>query len=108
MLPLPGEPLPDHKLLQYLGPTLTDTAKGLPAGGHSEPVRVGDKWVILQVPYKQPLEPRPFDTVKDRVAMEYERRRGDEALAAYLDDLRDQTEVAVDEAFLDSIAPEPN
>lgn len=108
MLPLPGEPLPDHKLLQYLGPTLTDAAKGLEAGSYSTPLHTGNKWVILQVPYKQEMEPRPFEQVRDRVAMEYERRRGDEALAEYLDDLRDQTDVSIDEAFLDSIAPESN
>lgn len=106
MLPLPGEALPDHKLLQYLGPTLTETAKTMAAGSHSRPIQTGGNLVILQVLYKQAMEPLPFEEVRDRVAMEYERRRGDEALAEYLDDLRRQSDVRVDEDFLDSIAPE--
>ncbi len=107
MLPIPGEPLPDHKLLQYLGPSLTAATREMDSGDFSTPIDMGNNVIILQVPYKQAMQPRPFEEVRDRVATEYERRRGDEALAAYLEDLRRQAEIAVDETFLDSIAPGP-
>lgn len=106
MLPLPSDPLPDHKLLQYLGPTLTTAAKALHAGDFSKPIAQGKQLVILQVLYKQAMEPRPFDNVRDRVAQEYERRMGDEAMANYLEDLRNQSDLRIDEAFLERIAPE--
>lgn len=104
LLPVPGDPLPDHKLLQYLGPTLTEQAKTLDSGDVSEPITLGKDVILLQVLYKQAMEFLPFEQVRDRVAVEYERRRGDEALADYLEDLRDQTEVLLDEDFLLELA----
>ena len=105
LLPLPGTPLPDHKLLQYLGPSLTASASQLQAGSFSRPIVAGQNRVILQVLYKQTMEPRPFAEVRDHVAVEYRRRRGEEAMAAYLEELRQQSDAVIDEAFLDSIAP---
>jgi uncharacterized protein with gpF-like domain len=105
LLPLPGTPLPDHKLLQYLGPSLTAIAREMQAGSYSRPIVAGQNRVILQVLYKQAMEPRPFAELRDRVAVEYERRRGEEAMAEYLEELRQQSEVVIDQAFLDTIAP---
>lgn len=106
MLPLPSEPLPDHKLLQYLGPTLTATAKQLQAGEFSSPIVSGNNSIILQVLYKQAMEPWPFAEVQDRVVSEYERRRGDEAMSQYLQELRQLSDVVIDEDFLNTIAPD--
>lgn len=103
LLPVPGDALPDHKLLQYLGPTLTAKAQAMDSGSISEPLQVGRDTLLLQVLYKKSMEYRDFDEVKDRVAVEYERRRGDEALAEYLDSLRGQTDILVDDAFLQRI-----
>jgi hypothetical protein len=105
LLPLPSTPLPDHKLLQYLGPSLTASARQLHAGSFSRPIVVGQNRVILQVLYKRAMEPKPFAEVRDRVAVEYQRRRREEAMAAYLQELRRQSDVVIDEAFLDTIAP---
>jgi hypothetical protein len=106
-LPLPAEPLPDHKLLQYLGPSQTAIARQMQAGAYSRPIAAGANRVILQVLHKQAMAPGAFADIRDRVAAEYERRRGDQALAAYLQQLRQQADIAIDDAFLDSIAPAP-
>lgn len=106
MLPLPTEPLPDHKLLQYLGPSLTAAASQLQAGEFSQPLVSGNNSVILQVLYKQAMEPRPFAAVRDRVTVEYERRRGDAAMSQYLQELRQLSDVTIDEDFLATIAPD--
>jgi parvulin-like peptidyl-prolyl isomerase len=105
LLPLPAEPLPNHKLLQYLGRSVTDAVATMPAGAVSKPIQSGADLVVVQILYKQAQEVPPFDQVRDRVVAEYSRRRGDQAIADYLQDLRRQTDIVIDEQFLDAIAP---
>jgi parvulin-like peptidyl-prolyl isomerase len=105
LLPLPDEPLPDHKLLQYLGHSVNEVVKTLPAGTVSQPIHSGANQVVVQILQKQPPEVPPFGRVRDRVAAEYSRRRGDEAIADYLQELHRQTDIVLDEDFLKSIAP---
>jgi peptidyl-prolyl cis-trans isomerase D len=93
--PLPAEPLPPAKLLEYLGPTATRAAMGLAPGEVSEPVRSGLGYHVLQlVERAAPAEPS-FEEIRAEVLAEYRRRKGEEALRAYLDALRRRADVVV-------------
>ncbi len=95
--PLPSGPLPPAKLQEYLGPTATRMAMGLAAGEVGEPVRSGLGYHVLQLVGRvAPPEPS-FEEMRAEVLAEYRRRKGDEALRAYLDALRARADVVVAE-----------
>jgi hypothetical protein len=87
-VPVPDSPLPEPKLEQYLGPTLARAAMRLGAGGVSEPIVATNGLHVLRVREVEPAGVPPFDEVRDAVADEYERRRGEDALRDYLGRLR--------------------
>lgn len=105
-VPLPTEALPDNKLLQYLGPSLTTTIASLPAGASTEPVGIGNAYQLVYVVNKYPMHSPALAEVRDRVTAEYERRRAEQAIRDYLQELRRQEEVSIDEDFLNRIALE--
>jgi parvulin-like peptidyl-prolyl isomerase len=97
--PVPRDYLPVAKLREYLGPSATRVAIALEPGGVSDPVKSGSGWhVILLVDREVAVTP-PLSEVRTEVAAELVRRKGDEALRSYLDDLRERADVrAIDPA----------
>jgi len=96
-VPVPDDLLPLTKLTQYLGPTLVEHAASLEVGAVSEPIAQGGAWHVVQVVDRgEPHEP-PLDEIRDVVAAELRRRRGEEALRRYVDDLRRRTVVVTRE-----------
>lgn len=87
--------LPVAKLQQYLGPTVLRTALELPVGGVSQPIASLGGYHVVQVLEREPDATPPFDEIRESVRAELERRRGDEALHAYLDELRRDAGVTV-------------
>jgi parvulin-like peptidyl-prolyl isomerase len=104
LLSIPNEPLPKHKLLQYLGAVQTNTALTLNSGELSKPVIDGDNVAIIVVINHVKAKARPFEEIKAQVESEFERRRGDAALANYVEDLRASADITIDEKFLDDLA----
>ena len=104
LLSIPNEPLPKHKLLQYLGAVQTDIALTLNSGELSKPVIDGSTVAIIVVIDHVKAKVRPFEQIKSQVQSEFERRRGDAALATYLEDLRTTADITIDEKFLDDLA----
>jgi parvulin-like peptidyl-prolyl isomerase len=94
-VPLPEDLLPPKKLLDYLGPTATRTALDLEAGEVSDPVRSVAGFHVLRVLEREPLRNPPFEEIEEEVRAELRRRRGDEALRAYVEDLRDLADVRI-------------
>ncbi|MEH6551305.1 MAG: peptidyl-prolyl cis-trans isomerase [Pseudomonadales bacterium] len=103
LLGLPGELLPRQKLLQYLGPSQTDKAFTLENGEISAPIADNGQYVLLIMLQRQDSQARPFDDIRELVISEYERRQGDQALADYLEDLREQANIHIDERFIDEL-----
>jgi hypothetical protein len=95
MLPIPDSLMPPMKLVDYLGPTLTQIAMALRPGEFSEPTFVGAAYQIVYVVDKESPGAPPFDEIREQVAAEYRRQAGDRALREYLDWLRDRADVAV-------------
>jgi parvulin-like peptidyl-prolyl isomerase len=104
LLSIPNEPLPKHKLLQYLGAVQTNIALTLNSGELSKPVIDGDNVAIIVVINHVKAKARPFEEIKAQVESEFERRRGDAALANYVEDLRASADITIDEKFLDDLA----
>jgi parvulin-like peptidyl-prolyl isomerase len=94
-VPLPEDLLPPKKLLDYLGPTATRTALDLEPGEVSDPVRSAGGFRVLRLVEREPLRAPPFEEIEEEVRAELRRRRGDEALRAYVEDLRGRAEVRI-------------
>jgi len=93
--PLPDAPLPPAKLREYLGPTALRTVLNLPAGEVSDPVRSGTGYHVLEVLERQADAVPPFSTIRPELLAEFRRRRSEEALRQYLDDLRARAQIEI-------------
>jgi parvulin-like peptidyl-prolyl isomerase len=93
--PLPDSLLPVTKLADYLGATALRTVLSLDAGAVSDPVRSNTGYHVLQVMERQADSAAPLNEIKPEVIAEFRRRAADQALRAYLDDLRSRAEVVV-------------
>jgi len=91
---VPDALLPASKLEQYLGPTLAAAAMRLTDGAVSEPIVAVGGLHVLQVRAVEPGGIPPFEEVRDVVAAEYRRRRGENALRTYLAGLRDRATIS--------------
>lgn len=93
--PLPDSLLPVTKLADYLGATALRTVLSLDPGAVSDPVRSNTGYHVLQVMERQADSAAPLAEIKPEVIAEFRRRAADQALRAYLDDLRSRAEVVV-------------
>jgi parvulin-like peptidyl-prolyl isomerase len=85
---LPDTLLPVAKLADYLGPTALATALALAPGAVSDPVRSATGFHVLQVIAREPDGVPALGEIHDQVVAEFRRHAGDEALRAYLNELR--------------------
>ena len=104
VLTIPNSLLPPNKLRQYIGPQLTEAALMMQSGTISQPIEDNSGYTLLFVIANERAQAQPFDDVENLVANEYRRRAGDEMLREYMQRLREQADVRVDEAFLDSLS----
>jgi parvulin-like peptidyl-prolyl isomerase len=93
--PVPDTPLPASKLREYLGPTATRTVLELEAGAVSDPVRSSTGFHVLEVVEREDPGIPPLDEIRELVRGEARRRHADQALRAYLDELRADADVQV-------------
>jgi parvulin-like peptidyl-prolyl isomerase len=97
--PLPADLLPAAKLREYLGPTATRAALELEPGGVSEPQRSSAGYHVLQLVLREPGAVPPLDEIREEVRAELRRRRGDLALRAYLEELRERADLLLAHAL---------
>lgn len=96
-VPLPAEPLSPDRLVDYLGPTLTRATLTLGPGEVAGPVRSGWGYHLLRlVERAEPTTP-PLAALREEARQEFRRRAGDRRLRRYLDELRREAEVVVNE-----------
>jgi len=91
--PIPDALLPITKLSDYLGPTAVRAVLGQPAGTITDPVRSSTGFHVLEVVETEPDAAPPFAEIQPQVAAEYRRRKAEDALRGYLDDLRQRADV---------------
>jgi parvulin-like peptidyl-prolyl isomerase len=104
VLTIPNSPLPPNKLRQYIGPQLTEAALLMQSGTISQPIEDNSGYTLLYVIANERAQPQPFEDVESLVANEYRRRAGDQVLRDYMQRMREQADIRVDEAFLDSLS----
>lgn len=95
LTPLPDALLPAAKLRDYLGPTVLRAALELDVGAVSEAVRSSSGYHVVQVVERQADSAPPLSEILSEVQAELRRRAGEDALRAYLDDLRARADVVV-------------
>jgi hypothetical protein len=104
MVEVPNALLPPIKLQQYLGPTLTAQALTMKPGEISAPLADENGYSLLLLIAQQPADPKPLAEIYDLVSNEYRRRAADKALQDYLQQLRLQADINIDEDFINSLA----
>ena len=91
--PLPDALLPPSKLSDYLGPTVLRTLLAMAPGEVSDPIRAQSGYHVLQVVEREANQLAPLAEMRPQVAAEVRRRRSDQALRRYLDDLRSRASI---------------
>jgi parvulin-like peptidyl-prolyl isomerase len=92
---LPDAPLPEAKLREYLGPAAVLALAALAPGEVAEPVRAAGGYHVLRLVAREPTRTPELAEVEAELRAEWRRRAGDEALRAYLDELRRRAAIAV-------------
>jgi hypothetical protein len=94
-LPPPDTPLSAGELREVLGPTVARTVQSLPVDAVSDPIRSGTGFHVVQVIERLPDAAPPLAEIQDKVLADYRLSQSENALRAYLDDLRRQADVEV-------------
>jgi hypothetical protein len=87
LLVIPDAPLPSQKLRQYLGPSLTRLAAGLPTGSTSAFVEAEDGGRILLLVAATEGTTPAFEAISNQVEVAHRRFAGDQALREVLESL---------------------
>ena len=96
--PLPNGMLPPSKVRDYVGPIILQSLEELAVGEWSEPIESGGGVYVARVIDREPRIVPAFEEIDDLVRQDLKRRRGDQALRDYLDDLRSQIPVSINES----------
>lgn len=104
---LPDALLPPAKVRDYVGPTILSTLMALETGAWAGPVASGGGLHLVQVVDRDAPVVPALEEIEPLVRQDLKRRRGDAALRAYLDDLRSETPVEVNESVFERGEPDP-
>ncbi len=100
ILALPSSLLPVSKLRGYIGPAKTEAVALLTPGSYTPPLVEQGGYTILLLQDSQLSSAPPLAEMHEQVLREYQRRGRDTAVRRYLDQLRTEADVSVDETFL--------
>lgn len=95
--PPPNVLLPASKLRDYVGPTVLKTLGSLEVGSWSKPIVSTAGVYLARLLEREPARVPSIEEVEPLVRQDLKRRRGDEALRRYLDSLRAETPVQINE-----------
>jgi hypothetical protein len=91
---VPAGPVPLDKLRDYLGPGITASAAGMPAGSSAVFARQG-RWLIIRIVARHESSIIEFDRIRTQVLLDYRRSLADDRLRDYLDSLMQQADVVI-------------
>lgn len=95
--PLPNLPtgrVPISVLAEHLGPGIAAAAADMPVGASAIFARRG-RWLVVRVEDKETAVETDLDSIRNRVLIDYRRQLADEAIEAYLEDLRQRADIVV-------------
>ena len=100
--PVPNTMLPPSKVRDYVGPSLLAALMQLETGIWSEPTESNGSYHILRVLDREPPVVPTLEEIESLVRQDLKRRRGDDALRAYLESLKAETPIAIDERLFET------
>ena len=100
---LPAMMLPAGKVRDYIGGALTDAALSLKPDAISDILADDGGYSILWLLGMEPGRTPPLADIRHQVLQEYQRRAGEQALREYLEQLRGEAELSIDQAFIDQL-----
>ena len=77
------------KLREYIGPSLMQLASKLQSGQFTSPKKVSGGFKIIFLVDREDASPPKFHSVRDQVKAEFMKRRDDNSLRQYLENLKD-------------------
>jgi hypothetical protein len=95
--PLPNVLLPASKIRDYVGPTILQALENLEVGRWSAPIEIPSGYYIVRLVEREAAIIPQLEDVEALVRQDLKRRDGDRALRRYLDDLRSETAVSINE-----------
>lgn len=96
--PPPNVLLPASKLRDYVGPSVLKELTATEVGSWTAPVESGGGVYLARLLEREPSRVPDLNEVEALVRQDLKRRRGDDALREYLDSLRAETVVTVNDA----------
>jgi hypothetical protein len=93
-LKIPNSLMTLSKVREYIGPSLMNLARNLQPGTFSQPIKVpGGHKIIFLLEKEMPEQPN-LDQVRDVVLAEYSKRRDDNSLREYLENLKNWYDIS--------------
>ena len=93
-LKIPNSLMTLSKIREYIGPSLMNTARGLESGMFTKPVEVSGGHKIIYLFEKEMASEPKFSQVRSSVSAEYLKRKDDQSLREYLDNLKNWYDVS--------------
>ena len=100
---LPATMMPTGKVRDYIGTALTEAALALKPDAISEAIADDGGYSILWLLGVEPGRVPPLENIRPQVLQEYQRRAGEWALREYLEQLRGEAELFIDQGFIDQL-----
>ena len=91
---IPDVLLPPSKIREYIGPGLLTFTLKLKLNEISKPIKIKNGFHILQLIEREDLETPIFEEVKDKILIEYKKRKDDETLREYLEWLKQRADIS--------------
>ena len=93
-LKIPNSLMTLSKVREYIGPSLMNLARNLQPGTFSQPIKVPGGHKIIFLLEKEMAEQPILDQVRDVVLAEYSKRRDDNSLREYLENLKNWYDIS--------------
>ena len=87
-LKIPNSLMTLTKVREYVGPSIMNIASSLAPGSFTQPIKVSGGYKIIYLLEKELADKPTFNRIKDSVLAEFLKRRDDNSLREYLDNLK--------------------
>ena len=87
-LRIPNSLMTLSKVREYVGPSIMNIASSLAPGSFTQPIKVSGGYKIIYLLEKELADKPTFNRIKDSVLAEFLKRRDDNSLREYLDNLK--------------------
>ena len=93
-LKIPNSLMTLSKVREYIGPSLMNLAKNLEVGTSTPPVMVSGGYKIIYLLDKELAKTPDFNEIKSSISSEFLKRRDDQSLRKYLENLKNWYDIS--------------